>query len=80
VKVGFVQKSAAEHADLFVFDTSKPSNANVGHEYAVGVTPIIKLDANGKPVKNAEGKNEQLWLPPITEAKRVALVEYLKTL
>jgi len=46
----------------------------------VGVTPIIKLNADGKPVKNAEGKNAQLWLPPITDAKRVALVEYLKTL
>jgi len=80
VNVGFAQKSLEEHADLFVFDTRKPSNANVGHEYAVGVTPIIKLNADGKPVKNAEGKNAQLWLPPITDAKRVALVEYLKTL
>lgn len=80
VNVGFMQKSAEEYKDLFVFDTRKPSNANVGHEYAVGVTPIIKLDANGKPVKNAEGVNEQLWLPPITDAKRLALVEYLKTL
>lgn len=78
--VGFVEKSIEEHSDLFVFDTSKPSNSNAGHEYAAGITPVLKLDQDGKPIMGEDGKRVLEWLPPITENKRLALVEYLKTL
>jgi RoxA-like, cytochrome c-like len=80
VKVGFEQKDITQYPGLFVFDTSLPSNSNAGHEYAVGKTPMIKLNAEGKPVKGTDGKPVLEWLPPITDNKRLALVEYLKTL
>ncbi len=80
VKVGFVSKNLSDYPNLFEFNTSLPGNTNTGHEYAVGNTPVIKLDAEGKPIKNAEGKFELLWLPAINEQQRIALVEYLKTL
>lgn len=79
-KVGFVSKSQQEYPGLFVFDTSKPSNSNQGHEYAVGKTPMIRLDENQKPLRDAEGKTILEKLPPISKEKRMALVEYLKTL
>lgn len=78
--VGFVEKSSKEHSDLFVFDTTKPSNSNAGHEYTAGKTPVIKLGADGKPALDENGKRQLEWLPAITEGKRLALVEYLKTL
>lgn len=79
-KVGFISKSKEEYPRLFVFDTSKPSNSNRGHEYAVGKTPIIRLDENRKPLRDAEGKVLLDKLPPISDEQRWALVEYLKTL
>lgn len=48
----------------FVFDTRKPGNLNSGHEYAAGKT----AQPNGN------------LLPPLTEAQRWDLLEYLKTL
>jgi ribosomal protein L44E len=79
-KVGFVSKSQKEYPGLFIFDTSKPSNSNQGHEYAVGKTPMIRLDENKKPLRDAQGKVVLEKLPPISDEKRLALVEYLKTL
>jgi hypothetical protein len=80
VNVGFKQLDVNDYPELFVFDTSLPSNSNAGHEYAVGKTPMIKLDGDGKPMKGPDGKPLLEWLPPITDDKRLALVEYLKTL
>ncbi len=79
-KVGFEIKSKEEYPGLFVFDTSKPSNSNRGHEYAVGKTPVIKLDDNGKPQRDANGELILESFTPISDEKRWALVEYLKTL
>lgn len=80
VKVGLVSKALSEYPGLFKFDTLLPGNRNTGHEYAVGKTPVIKLNADGKPVKNAAGEFEMQWLPAINKNQRLALVEYLKTL
>ncbi len=80
VKVGFVQRNPAQYPDIFVFDTSLPSNSNKGHEYAAGVTPVFILNAEGKPIKDANGKPRMRKLPPISHEQRLALVEYLKTL
>ena len=79
-KVGFEIKSKDEYPGLFVFDTSKPSNSNRGHEYAAGKTPVIKLDETGKPQRDANGKLILEYLTPISDEKRWELVEYLKTL
>ncbi len=78
VRVGLVSKSLSKYPDLFEFDTSLPANRNIGHEYAAGKTPFIKLGSNGKPIKNADGKVEIEWLPAINKSQRLALVEYLK--
>lgn len=78
VKVGLVSKPLSEYPDLFEYDTSLPANTNVGHEYAAGKTPLIRLGSNGNPVKNTEGEVEIEWLPAINKSQRVALVEYLK--
>jgi len=78
--VGFVQRDAATFPGLYVFDTRLAGNSNAGHEYAVGKTPVLKLDEKGQPVKDAKGAWIQEYLPPITEPLRRALVEYLKTL
>ena len=80
VKVGMVGRDPAQYPDLFVFDTSLPSNSNKGHEYAAGVTPVFILDAQGRPLKDAQGKPKMRQLNPINHAQRLALVEYLKTL
>lgn len=80
VKVGFVQRDPAEFPGLFVFDTRLPGNSNKGHEYTAGVTPLLVLDANGRPLKDANGKPQVRTLPPISDEQRLALVEYLKTL
>ncbi len=80
VRIGFVQLTRADYPGLFEFDTGITGNSNAGHEYAVGVTPVIKQDADGKPVRDASGEFVKQWLPPISEVKRLALVEYLKTL
>jgi hypothetical protein len=80
VKVGITQRDPAQYPGLFVFDTRLPSNSNKGHEYAAGVTPVFVLDANNRPVKDAQGKPQMRTLPPITDRQRLALVEYLKTL
>lgn len=79
IKVGLVSKDSSEYPGLFQFDTSLPGNRNTGHEYAAGKTPVIKLDVNGLPKKNSEGKFELEWLPAINKSQRIALVEYLKT-
>ncbi len=80
VNVGFVTKSKNKYPGLFEFDSSKPSNRNHGHEYAAGITPIIALDATGKPQLDSNGKPKSFKLPPISDPNRLALVEYLKTL
>lgn len=80
ISVGVVQRDPAQYPGLFVFDTSLPSNSNKGHEYAAGVTPVFVLDANGRPVKDAQGKPKMQQLQPISDHQRLALVEYLKTL
>lgn len=80
VKVGYLQRDPAKFPDLFVFDTRIPGNSNKGHEYAAGITPIIVLDTNGQPIRDTHGKPLLRKLQPITHEKRLALVEYLKTL
>ncbi len=80
VNVGFVLKDITTHPELFLFDTSLPSNSNQGHEYAAGVTPIIKLDNQGRPRRDSAGNFITSVLPPIDHNDRLALVEYLKTL
>lgn len=80
VNVGFVSKDRSAYPGLFEFDTSLPGNQNTGHQYAAGITPIIKLDKAGKPIKNAAGQFEMETLSPISDTNRKALVEYLKTL
>lgn len=79
--VGFVQEEVSKrNPKLFVFDTSLKGNANRGHEYAAGVTPVIKMDKNGTAVRNANGQFEVEYLEPMQHEDRMALVEYLKTL
>ncbi|MDX8392447.1 MAG: di-heme-cytochrome C peroxidase [Mariprofundaceae bacterium] len=80
MNVGFENKSKEKYPGLFTFDTSLPGNGNRGHEYAAGVTPMIKLDANGKPMVNAQGQIETMKFAPMNKKQRYALVEYLKTL
>lgn len=80
IKVGAVARDPAHYPGLFVFDTSLPSNSNKGHEYAAGVTPVFVLDAQGKPLKDAQGNVQMRRLKPINDQQRLALVEYLKTL
>ncbi len=80
VKVGFKENDITKFPGLFNFNTRIPGNLNTGHEYAVGKTAVIKLDDKGKAIRKADGKFELEWLTPINEVKRVALVEYLKTL
>lgn len=80
IKVGAVQRDPAQYPGLFVFDTRLPSNSNKGHEYAAGVTPVFVLDAQGRPLKDAQGKPQMRLLEPISDHQRLALVEYLKTL
>jgi hypothetical protein len=80
VRVGFVQPDPQQYPNLFVFDTRLPGNSNKGHEYAAGVTPVFTFDGRGNLVKDADGKPVMTRLPPITDEKRTALVEYLKTL
>ncbi len=79
-KVGLEQRDRTQFPDLFEFDTSLPGNSNAGHEYAVGKTPVIKVDANGFAIRNADGSFATETLPPINDEQRWALVEYLKTL
>jgi len=79
-KVGLVSKDKATYPDLFEFDTSLPNNSNAGHEYSSGRTPVIKVDAQGKAIRKADGSFDIEHLPPITAQQRLALVEYLKTL
>lgn len=80
VKVGFVSKSITSYPRLFEFNALLPSNKNIGHEYAAGKTPFIKLKPNGVPIKNEAGEFELEWLPALNKNQRLALVEYLKTL
>lgn len=78
--VGLVKRDTSEFPGLFEFDTSLPGNSNAGHEYAVGKTPIIKVDADGRAQRDASGSFIMETLKPITDEQRLALVEYLKTL
>lgn len=80
IKVGFVQRDPAEYPGLFIFDARLPGNSNKGHEYTSGVTPIMVLDQEGRPVRDPLGNPRMRRLPPITDDQRLALVEYLKTL
>jgi len=63
-----------------VFDTSLLGNSNEGHEYAVGVTPIIKTDKDGKAIRKSDGTFAVEYLEPIKHDERMALIEYLKSL
>ena len=81
--VGFVQEDDPNKRDpgLFVFDTSLTGNSNRGHEYAAGVTPIIKTDEHGKAIRKPNGQFDLEHLKPlINHSDRIALIEYLKTL
>ncbi len=80
VKVGLVQRDPQTYPNVFVLDTRLPGNANKGHEYAAGVTPVAVFDEQGQLIKDAEGKVVMRKLPPINDEKRKALVEFLKTL
>ena len=52
---------------------TRPSgNSNAGHEYAAGITPMIK--------RNKDGEIETFLFPEITKQQRKALVEYVKSL
>lgn len=79
-KVGFVSKDSAAFPGVYVFDTRLQGNSNAGHEYSTGRTPVLKLDDYGRPVKDAQGRFIEEVLPPIVDADRWALVEYLKAL
>ncbi len=79
-KVGLEQRDISEYPSIFEFDTSLPGNSNAGHEYAVGKTAVIKVDADGRAIRNADGSFATEILPPISDDQRWALVEYLKTL
>ncbi len=80
VKVGLVQRDPQTYPNVFVLDTRLPGNANTGHEYAAGVTPVAVFDEQGQLLRDAEGKVVMRKLPPINDEKRKALVEFLKTL
>jgi hypothetical protein len=80
VKVGLTSKDKTQYPELYEFNTNLPSNSNGGHEYAAGNTPIIKRDANGKPIRDKDGNYELQWFTAMRENQRMALVEYLKTL
>ena len=80
-KVGFVSKDKAQYPELYEFDTSLPSNSNAGHEYAAGVTRMIKRNKQGIAVRDEEGGFQlEEPFPAMDSAQRKALVEYLKTL
>ena len=79
-KVGFQPRSPDKYPDIFVFDTQLPGNSNKGHEFTSGITPMIRLDAQGLPMKNADGTLQTQTLPPLSDSDRQALVEHLKTL
>ncbi len=78
-KVGFSQLDQNQFPEL-MFDTSLLGNSNEGHEYAVGVTRIIKTDKDGNAIRKANGQFDVEYLAPISHAERWALVEYLKSL
>ncbi len=79
--VGFVQEEGSKrNPELFVFDTSLKGNANRGHEYAAGVTPIIKTDQAGKAIRKANGQFDVEYLDPMNHEERMALLEYMKSL
>jgi len=78
-KVGMVMKDKSQYPGLFEFDTRLPGNTNVGHQYAVGITPMIKLDSQGNAIRQ-NGAFVLEYLKPITKKQRLALVEHLKTL
>ena len=82
INVGFVQDEdpTKRNPELFVFDTSLQGNSNGGHEYAAGVTPIIKTDQNGKAIRKPDGEFDVEYLEPMDHDERMALLEYLKTL
>jgi len=80
IHVGLEQKSIVKYPGLFVFDVKVPGNSNRGHEYAAGVTPYIKRDDQGVPIRTESGDYVLERLPAMNDAKRRALVEYLKTL
>ena len=78
-RVGFKQLDKNKFPKL-VFDTSLLGNRNEGHEYAAGVTRIIKTDKNGKAIRKSNGQFDVKYLDPINHEERMALIEYLKTL
>ncbi len=78
-KIGFLQLDANRFPNL-VFDTSLLGNSNKGHEYAAGVTPIIKTDQDGKAIRKASGEFEVEYMEPMNHDERMALIEYMKSL
>lgn len=78
-KVGFAQLDQDKFQEL-VFDTSLLGNSNEGHEYAVGVTRIIKTDKDGKAIRKSDGQFDVEYLELIKHDERMALIEYLKSL
>ncbi len=80
--VGFVQEHGPQKRDagLFIFDTLRTGNSNKGHEYAAGVTPIIKRNKDGIAIRKNNGEFDMTRLEPMNHDDRIALVEYLKTL
>jgi hypothetical protein len=80
-KVGFKQLDNLKgtYPEL-VFDTELLGNSNKGHEYAAGVTRIIKTDAQGHAIRKSDGQFDVEYLMPINHDERMALLEYLKSL
>lgn len=81
-KVGFVQLTNPgqfREPELYLFDAALPSNRNSGHEYSTGRTPMPKL-VDGKVALDEKGEIVKHFFSPINDEKRLALVEYLKTL
>lgn len=79
VKVGFEPVDDLKYP-VPLFDTSLQGNSNKGHEYVVGVTPIIKTNRQGRAIRDANGDFVYEFQEKISEKERWALVEYLKSL
>jgi mono/diheme cytochrome c family protein len=68
VKVGFVTEPEKGLEDSFWYDTRKPGNSNVGHEFRAGYVPWTK---GATPQYGVIG-------PALSPDERFAIVEYLK--
>ncbi|MDE3155891.1 MAG: hypothetical protein KGN76_12355 [Acidobacteriota bacterium] len=72
VKVGYMTSPPARDPGGFWFDTTKPGNSNVGHEFRKGYVPY---DENKPPEAQYQGGAIGPYLTP---AQRYDLIEYLK--